>query len=568
MRRSRLNSLARPLVGVVAAATVVRAQESRLPADLVFRGGVVHTADATRPVAHAVAVRGGRIVFVGDEAGLRHWIGPATRVVELRGGALLPGFHDSHVHPAKHGADLNDCLLHDDTTRALLAAHLARCAREHPDTPWLRGAGWQLQVFPAGNPGRALLDSLVPGRPVYLVSADVHSAWVNSRALAAAGVTAGTPDPPRGRIERDPGTGAPSGTLREGAMALVERHVPPRTPAEWEAGAARALALAASLGLTSLYDARADSNMLAGYAALDRRGALTARVVAAVDIDPGAPVADEVARLRRLRARFRGRRLRVIGAKILVDGGAESRTAALLAPYAGTSDPGTPLVSPGHLDSLVVALDRADFQVHFHVAGDRAARLAFDAVAAARRANGPRDARHTIAHLPLVDAADVPRFRALGVYANVQPFWAYRDGYTRDVLEPALGPARSGRLYPIHTLLRSGAVVVAGSDWSVTTMDPLLAIQVAVTRRAPDDTAGPAWIADERAALAPMFQAYTLNGARLAFQERETGSIRVGKAADVVVLDRDVFALAPQAIRTARVRATFLEGRATFRAPP
>jgi predicted amidohydrolase YtcJ len=566
MRDDAILTLGLLLGGALGGATAAPAQPPSAPADLVFRGGTVRTADPDRPAARAVAVRAGRIVFVGDEAGLRPWIAATTRVVDLRGGALLPGLHDSHVHPAKHGADLDDCLLHDDTTLTLVAAHVARCARERPGAPWLRGAGWQPQLFPDANPGRALLDSLVPDRPAYLVSADVHAAWANSRALAAAGITAATPDPPRGRIERDPRTGAPTGTLRETAMALVERHVPPRTPAEWERGAERALALAASLGLTSLYDARADSNMLEGYAALERRGALAARVVAAVDVDPGAAVADEVARLRRLRSRFRGPRLRVIAAKILVDGAPEARTAALLAPYAGSTERGAPLIVPSHLDSLAVALDRAGFQLHLHVAGDRAVRLALDAVAAARRANGPRDARHTIAHLALVDPADVPRFRALGVYANVQPYWAFRDGYVRDVLEPALGPARAGRLFPIGTLLRSGAAVVAGSDWSVTTMDPLAAMQVAVTRRAPEAAAGPAWLPRERAPLARMLAAYTVNGARLAFQERATGSITVGKAADLVVLDRDVFAVAPQEIRAARVRATFLDGQETYSA--
>lgn len=204
--------------------------------------------------------------------------------------------------------------------------------------------------------------------------------------------------------------------------------------------------------------------------------------------------------------------------------------------------------------------------MHLHVAGDRSARLALDAVAAARRANGPRDARHAIAQLPLVDPADVPRFRALGVYANVQPFWAFRDGYIRDLVEPALGAARSAHLYPIASLFRSGAVVVAGSDWSVTTMDPLAAMQVALTRRAPDAQSGAAWVPRERASLAQMLAAYTLNGARLAFQERETGSITVGKAADLVVLDPDVLTVAPHAIHMARVQATCLDGRQTYTA--
>jgi predicted amidohydrolase YtcJ len=528
----------------------------------------VHTADSARPVARAVAVRAGRIVYVGDERGVAEWIGTGTRVVALNGGALLPGFHDSHVHPADGGVGLNDCALDDDSTRALVVAHIARCARERTDAAWLVGGGWQLPVFAAANPGRALLDSLVPDRPAYFTAADGHSAWVNSRALAAAGVTAGTADPPSGHIERDPRTGEPSGTLRESAVSLVARHIPPHTPAEWETGAGRALALAASLGITSLQEASADTNILAAYAALDRRDSLTARVVAAIRVNTETPVADEVARLTALRERFRGRRrLEVTAAKIFVDGVIESHTAALLAPYAGTSDRGAPAVEPGRLDSLVVALDSAGFQVHMHAIGDRAVRMALDAVAAARAANGPRDARDHIAHLELVDPADVPRFAALGVYANFQPLWAYRDSYIRDLTEPVLDPGRATRLYPIGSLLRSGAVVVAGSDWPVSSMDPLAAMQVAVTRRAPDAPVGPAWLPAERASLAQIFAAYTINGARVSFHERETGSIAVGKAADLVVLDRDPFAVPPDQIHAARVRLTFVDGREVYARP-
>jgi predicted amidohydrolase YtcJ len=275
-------------------------------------------------------------------------------------------------------------------------------------------------------------------------------------------------------------------------------------------------------------------------------------------------VAAEVARLTRLRERFGGGRLRVTAAKIFVDGVIEARTAALLAPYAGTADSGAATVAPARLDSLVVALDRAGFQVHAHAIGDRAVRMALDAFAAARAANGPRDARHTIAHLQLVDPADAPRFRLLGASANIQALWAWRDPYIRDLTEPVLDSARAARLYPFGTLARAGAAIVAGSDWPVTTMDPLPAMQVAVTRADPDAPPAPPWLPDELLTPARILAAYTIDGARLAFRERETGSIAPGKLADLVVLDRDPFAAPPHEIARARVRYTFVEGREVY----
>ena len=546
----------------VACASARRSAHSA--ADLVFRGGVVYTVDSLHPLAHAVAVRAGRIIYVGDDAGLARWIGARTRIIELHDGMLLPGFHDSHVHPLTSGVELAECNVVDDTTRAELLGHIARCGREQQGT-WVRGSGWQLPLFPSANPHRALLDSLIPDRPAFFTSMDGHSAWVNSRALALAGLTAATADPPNGRIEREP-SGAPSGTLRESASRLVSRQLPPYTQAELEAGARRGLALASSLGITSVQEASADSGALAAYASLSRRGELPTRVVASLYVDPSEGAA-QVARLESLRARFTMGRLRPTAAKIFVDGVIEAHTAALLEPYVDTRERGRANLAPARFDSIVAALDRAGFQVHLHAIGDRAVRMGLDAFAAARRANGARDSRHHIAHLQMIDSADVSRFRALGVYANFQSLWAYRDSYIRDLTEPVLGPERSSRLYPIGSIARSGATIVGGSDWSVSSMNPLEAIQVAVTRRALDAPPGEPWLPREVVTLERMLAAYTIDGARVSFEERETGSIEVGKAADLVVLDRNLLAVPVHEIHRARVLHTFLEGRETYAAP-
>lgn len=535
----------------------------RTVADVVFRGGPVYTVDSTRPHATAVAVSGTRIVYVGDDAGVDALIGPKTRVIDLKGRMLLPAFHDSHVHPVTAGLRLDECALDDLTTPAQVADSIAKCARARPADAWFRGHGWQLPVFPHANPGRALLDSLVPDRPAYVRAADGHSAWVNSRALALANVTARTKNPPDGRIERD-AAGNPSGTLREGAADLVEALLPKTTAEERVRGLERAVAYANSLGIVGLQEASADSDILVAYHTLDQRGSLHARVVASIYVDPAAGVS-QLPRMERLRKEFDGTRLRVRGAKIFADGVIESHTSALLEPYTGTRDRGPANLTPAAFDSLAIALDQAGFQIHVHAIGDRAVRLALDAIEAAQRANGAHDARDHIAHLEMIDTLDLPRFKSLGVFANFQALWAFRDSYIKDLTEPVLGPERSSRLYPLGSVAAAGGTIVGGSDWGVSSLNPLEAMQVGVTRCDPAaTTACVPWLPKERVSLDRMIAAYTIVGARLAFDENVTGSITVGKAADLVVLDRDLFAIPPERISKTRVLLTMLDGHDVY----
>jgi predicted amidohydrolase YtcJ len=548
---------------VLAALAFVPARAlAQTAADFVFRGGTVYTADSAHPRATAVAVAGAKIVYVGNDAGVARFVGAHTTVVDLKGKMLLPGFEDSHVHPATAGITMGECTLEEDTTRAMVVARVAQCARDLPGTGWLRGRGWALPIFPAANPSRQLLDSLSPNHPAFIRGADGHSAWVNTRALELAGITAATPDPPRGRIERD-ASGAPSGTLREGAMELVWRVMPPRTVDDYANGLRHAVKYANSLGITTLMDATADSIMLEAYTKLDRAGELKARVVAAQQTDPAAGPA-QVARLSALRIQFATPRVRATSAKIYADGVIESHTAGLLEPYLDTKNTGPTELSPTAMDSLVIALDRAGFQVHVHAIGDRAVRMALDAFAAARAANGVRDSRDQIAHLEMIDTLDVPRFAQLAVLANFQALWAFRDSYVRDLTEPVLGPERSSRLYPIGSVARTGGTVVGGSDWIVSSLNPLDAIQVAVTRRDPNAPAGPPWIPNEVVSLDLMLRAYTIVGAFANFQEKTTGSIEIGKAADLVVLDHDLFAIPATQIHSTRVLLTLLDGQIVF----
>jgi len=534
------------------------------PADLLLRHGAIYPVAADSLRVETLAVRDGRVVYAGDDRGARRLIGSRTVVLELKGRMVLPAFRDTHLHPSE-GVGLGECRFDELKTREAILDSLRQCARGHPELSWIRGRGWQLPVFPAANPRKEWLDSLVPDRPVFLMAADGHSAWVNDKALQVAGVTRDSRDPPNGRIERDPRTGMPSGTLRERAIELVASRLPPRTQAELRAGLLRAVALANGFGIVALHDASASPAVLEAYAALDSANQLNARVIAASYVDPTG--AGQVDSLRAWRGRFTGRRyFSPSAAKIFVDGVIEAKTAALLAPYLdGSGKSGTPNLSPAALDTLVAAIDAAGFQVHQHAIGDRAVRMALDALEFARQHNGPRDARPIIAHLELIDSTDIPRFAGLGVIPSFQPLWAYADDYITRLTEPVLGPERSRWLYPIGAVARTGAHLAAGSDWAVSSMNPLEAIQVAVTRRGPEEGPGPAWLPEQAVDLRTMLVAYTAGGAYAAGEEASRGTLELGKAADLIVLDRDLYRIPAAQIHSVRVLLTLLDGRTVWR---
>ena len=553
------------LLFLIALHSVAAAQAvAPLPADTVFRRGAVYTVDAARSWAEAVAVREGRIVYVGTEAGLAPWVGPQTRGIDLDGKMLLPGFHDSHVHLVGGGIELDECNLNGLSTMDQVLAAVSEFAKRYPEKKWIRGGGWPLTLS-GGNPHKDLLDKIVPDRPVILDAFDGHSSWVNSRALEIAGVTKETPDPPRGRIERDPATGEPTGTLRESAARLVIVKTPPYTHEEFVTGLRRGLEIANRFGITSVQEARVTDKHLKAFAELDQSGELNVRTVAAMGFDPAKGMS-QLSQFVEWRAKFQSKRLRTTAVKIFQDGVIESRTAALLQPYLGGKDErGWLNYEPEVLKPLAAEIDRLGFQIHIHAIGDRGIQSSLDALEFARDRNGSRDSRHHIAHIQLFDPPDIARFRRLGVVANFQPYWAQADKYIVDMTLPVLGPERSRWLYPLRSVAKTGAVIACGSDWSVSTMNPLDAIQVAVTRRGIKEPPGPAWLPEEAVDLPLMLAGYTINGAFVNFQESETGSIEVGKAADLIVLDRNLFEIPAHEIHLAKVLLTVLEGKEVFR---
>jgi hypothetical protein len=535
----------------------------------VLTGGAVYTVDAARSWARAVAIRDGRIAYVGDDAGVRHHVGAGTKVADLGGRMLLPGFQDAHVHPVAAGVAFRRCALFDLAPAAALVERVERCAHEHPEWSWILGGGWLVDNFaPSGLPDKRLLDSAVPDRPVALTSSDGHSLWVNSRALALAGITAATPDPEGGRIDRYAGSREPSGSLQEGAMDLVLGKAPPPAPAELEAGLRDAVVHLNGLGITAVQDALVELETdgaygsLAVYHALDGAGELSLHVVAALFLDPQGPVEAQVDRLVAARAEHSRGNVRATAVKIWEDGVLETETAALLEPYLGRADGhrGDLLHSPERLRQAVIRLDAAGFQIHTHAIGDAAARAILDALAAAREANGFRDARHHVAHLELVDPTDLPRFLELGVVANFQPLWGVRDRYITELTLPRIGAARGRWLYPIGSVARTGAVLAFGSDWSVSSADPLLGIEAAVTRLEPQGQTTEPLTPEEAISLADAIAAYTIGSAYVNFLDAETGSIEPGKRADLVVLDRNLFAVPPAEISEAKVAATLFGG--------
>lgn len=552
-----------------------------MTADLIFRGGPVFTSSAVRDRASAVAVRGDRIIAMGHES--EPWVtdltGPNTEVVDLGGRLLTPGFVDAHVHPVWGGLDLMRCNLAEEVSSAAYLSRIGEYARAHPDAEWVLGGGWAMAAFPGGTPTATDLDTVVAERPAFLANRDGHGAWVNSAALRLAGIDRHTPDPPDGRIERD-GQGEPTGTLHEGAMSLVNRLLPQTSAREMTEALLLGQDYLHSLGVTGWQDAIVGAYGDAGdpaqaYLTAAQDGSLTGRVVGALWWDRGAGL-EQLDALRDRRARFSHGRFQASAVKIMQDGVAENFTAAMIEPYCDghghpTDNSGISFVEPGLLREAVSSLDAAGFQVHFHAIGDRAVRECLDAVEVARDANGLNDLRHHIAHLQVVHPDDIPRFRRLGVAANLQMLWATMEPQMVELTLPFLGEPRSAWQYPFGDLLRSGALLCAGSDWSVSTPNPWAAIHVAVNRSIPPGEAEPGLTEDSYAPFLPeqaidlgtALTAYTAGSAWVNHLD-DCGQIREEALADLVVLDRDPFDGPPAEIGVTQVQRTYVGGRLVF----
>jgi hypothetical protein len=546
-------------------------------ADLVFVDGAVYTVDAARSWAQAVAVSNGRIAAVGTTSQVKDLIGPTTEVVDLAGRMLLPGFQDAHVHPVFGGLYRVRCDLHDLGTLDEYRRAITEYASSHPDEPWITGGGWSQDVFPRGCPSKEEADALVPDRPLYLPNRDGHSAWVNSKALELAQITAETLDPPDGRIERN-ADGEPQGTLHEGASELVGRLVPEPTDEQLLEGLLEGQAYLHSLGITAWQDAIVERDAFdnySSYLSAGRSGDLTARVVGALWWDRHGDL-DQIDELVEMREGGSAGRFNATSVKIMQDGVCENFTAAVIDPYLDehgrrTSNRGISFVEPELLKEAVTRLDALGFQVHFHALADRAVREALDAIEAARKTNGWSDGRHHLAHIQVVHPDDLPRFREVGAVANAQPLWAAHEAQMDELTIPFLGDPRWTWQYPFASLRRHGAVLAMGSDWSVSTPDPLEEMHVAVNRQMPADYTyrvdnREVFLPDERIDLATAIAGFTMGSAYVNHLDDVTGSIEIGKFADITVIDRDLFSHPAEEIASANAVLTFVEGQMVYAA--
>ena len=567
MLKPMLVSTAVLVLGVAAAGGPADA-----PADLLLTGGRIWTAEAERPWAEAIAIRDGRILYVGDAAEAARHRGPKTQTVALGGRLVVPGFDDSHIHLMSGALSLERVDLIEDQTLEAVQARVRAFAAAHPETPWVLGRGWLYGSFPGGLPTRQQLDAAVADRPAYMECYDGHSGWANSKALALAGITRDTKDPVGGAIVRDPATGEPTGALKEAATALVESKIPLPGAEERYQLLLRSLRLLNSQGITSVQDAgytpaQLDADLSLMERAL-REGKLTVRMTVSVQMSPGdvdAPVARAVA----LAQVHRGPLLRFGAVKGYVDGVIEAHTAAMLEPY--SDDPsqgaGKPNWDPAALDAAVTAADRAGLQVYLHAIGDRGVRMALDAHEAALRANARLDRRGRIEHIETISPADYPRFKALGVIASMQPLHANPDQNNANVWSRNIGPERASRGFSWRNIEKAGGRLVFGSDWPVVTSDVMRGLYCAVARKTKEGQPAGGWRPELAVSLESALRHYTIDGAYASFEEAEKGSVAPGKRADLVVLSEDLFRLPPEAILKTRVLLTVMDGRVVHRGP-
>lgn len=534
-------------------------------ADIVFKNGAVYTVDVNRSWAQSIAIKDDKIIFVGSDENVAPFIGANTEVVNLNGKMVLPGLQDSHIHPISGGIRASAVELGDVTTLEAYKTRVRDYSVEHPNDPWVLGGGWLMSVFgPGGIANKSILDEIVPDRPVYLRSSDGHSGWANSKALDIAGITKDTPNPVDGIIDKDPVTGEPIGSLQEGAMGLVSRHVPEYSLEQRLDGLRYAVRMLNRYGITGMQVASASPEDDVAYRALDDMGELSLHVVTALwwDREQGL---EQIEQLKQRREQFTKGSVSATTIKIMQDGVMENYTAVMLEPYHVHGDPtGIPMVEPELLKKAVTALDKEGFQVHFHAIGDGAIRQCLNAIEAARKQNGNLGHRHHISHLQIINPNDIPRFRTLDVIANFQPLWAFADEYITELTLPFISEETARWMYPIDSVYKSGAMIAFGSDWSVSTANPWQQIETAIRRMGPNGETNTTFIPEERIDLPEAIAAFTINAAYINNLEEVTGSLEVGKLADLVVLDRNLFAIDAADISETKALLTMLKGKSVY----
>jgi predicted amidohydrolase YtcJ len=532
-----------------------------LKPDLIIFNAAVRTMDPLRPRAEAVAVSGNRVAALGSSAELRALAGPRTRLVDAQGASVLPGFNDAHVHFLQGGFSLAGVELRDARSPEEMAGRLRAFARKMGKGSWILGGDWDHERWAgAPPPSRQMIDAATPQHPVLVNRLDGHMALANSLALNLAGIRRQTQDPPGGLIVRD-ARGEPTGLLKDAAQELVERVIPSKTFEEKHAAALAATQHAASRGVTSLTDMSAGEDV-GLYQSMQERGELKTRIYAIRSI-----VSWEALARTGVRAAFGSDTLRIGGLKGFADGSLGSTTALFFEPYGDA--PNTrgllfdQMLPEGVMLERVAAADRRGLQVMIHAIGDEANFRILEIYREAAEKNGPRDRRFRIEHAQHLRPSEIPRFGRQQVIASMQPYHAVDDGRW---CEKRIGPERAQGTYAFRSLLDSGARVAFGSDWPVAPLSALAGIQAAVTRRTLDGKHPDGWMPEQRITLDEAVRAYTTGSAHAEFGEGVKGSLAVGKLADLVLLDRDIYAGDPAAVGGATVRLTLMDGRSVYEA--
>jgi predicted amidohydrolase YtcJ len=581
LRRSMTLCSALPgVVSLIFAALTAPAcgQEVAQPkaADVVVINARIYTVNPQQPWAEALAIAGHKIIAVGSAREITPRRGPDTKVIDVKGRLVLPGFRDCHIHFLDGSLSLLQVNLDEERTIADIQRQVKAYSAAHPNLPWVLGRGWLYTAFvPSGLPHKKYLDQIVPDRPVYLESFDGHTWWANSKALEAAGISRQSRDPAGGKFVRDPQTGELTGAIKEDAAdAVIRRAIPqPQRNQVLEAlregmRAANRVGLVGAISPDGVHVEGGDFSFLDAYDELRRQGLLTVRFYIAARLEPGTFSTAQIRKLENARQRFHDEWLSAGAAKFFLDGVIESHTAAMLAPYSDEpAETGKLLWNADEYKRAVSEFDRHNIQVFTHAIGDRAVRLALDAYDLARQTNRTQDARHRIEHIETVTGEDIPRFGSLGVVASFQPLHAYPGDDITKLWIPHVGSERAQRGWAWRSIETNGAVLAFGSDWPIVTLNPWPGVQNALTRQTTAGEPVGGFVPKERITLADTIKAYTLGAAFAGRREKTEGSLEVGKLADLIVLSQDLFRIEPSEIAKAEVLLTMVDGKVVYESP-
>jgi predicted amidohydrolase YtcJ len=538
------------------------------PADIIVIHGRVYTENPKQPWVQAVAIRGAKIVAVGDDITVEKIRGMGTKVINAGGKLVLPGFADCHVHFMDGSLSLGRVNLAGAKDAAEIQKRLREYASEHPGDDWILGRGWNYAMFgPEALPHKKYLDELFPDRPVFLEGYDGHTYWANSKALALAGVTRDTPNPLNGVIVRDPQTGEATGALKESAQDLIAKAIPKPTRAEKLLALRAGMKWANQHGITRVHSAGGDFEILDLYEEMRHRGDLSVRMYVAYFMNPPLMRPEDLKSIEAGRKKFHDEWIDAGAVKFMMDGVVESHTAAMLEPYSDDSSlKGKLFWEPANYTAAVTDLEKRGLQLFTHAIGDYGVRVALDAYENAEQRNHKRDRRSRIEHIETVTATDIPRFGKLGVIASMQPLHSYPDSDTLDVWARNAGPDRTSRAWAWKSISDAGGHLAFGSDWPVVTLNPWEGIQTAVTRQTAEGTPKDGFVPAQRLTVKQAVDGYTIGAAFAGRREKTEGSLETGKLADLIIVSQNVFDINPEKIGATTVLATIVGGRLVYQA--